>query len=194
MILQTHYIAQPLPCADENSCSYSLTLATRLGRMLIEIESLYGQRDKEYTFIGVEFSSNGPQNWFPRNCKNVIIQLNLNALNDDTIACYQLAHEAIHLLAPDGQNGAPVIEEGLATVYSEDFVQREFNTTNLTGRLSYIDAAQKVRELISIDTDAIKKLRNIEPSFKEMTAATFNLAGLNLPQDTIDCLLTRFVR
>ena len=190
MLLKSHYMAQSLPHND----GYTWTLATRLGAMLKEIECLYGPRDKDYTPIGIEFSESGPQIWFPGNCKHIAIQLNLNALNQNVLACYQLAHEAIHLLAPDGQSGAPVLEEGLATVYSEDFVQRNFGASGLTKMLSYIYAAQRVRELIEVDTVAVTKLRKIEPSFKKMTAETFELVSINLSELKIQILLAGFVR
>jgi len=162
--------------------------------MLQEIEFLYNERDKSWTFVGLEFEKNGPQNWFPGNGKNVAIQLNTNALNDTVLACYQLAHECIHLLAPDGKRGAPVIEEGLATVYSEDFIAKHFGASGYTDMNSYQNAAALVRDLISSNPDAIKELRTIESSFKQMTLSTFQEAAIDFSEEKIIKLLEIFER
>ncbi|MBI1676304.1 hypothetical protein [Shewanella sp. DW31] len=162
--------------------------------MVREIEGLYGERDKSWTFVGIEFERNGPQNWFPGNCGNIAIQLNVNALNNEVLAHYQLAHEVVHLLAPDGKREAPVIEEGLATLYSEDYIAREYQASGYTNMASYVDAAKNVRDLLAFDKEAIKKLRAIQPSFKKMTQDTFRSASLNYPQDKIMNLIASFVR
>lgn len=185
-----HFITQPLLTND----GYNWTLASRLGYMISEIECLYGERDKYWTFVGVEFQEHGPQNWFPGNCGHIAIQLNTNALCNEVLAHYQLAHEAIHLLAPDGKCAAPVIEEGLATIYSEDYIAREFGESGYTNMESYINAAKCVRDLLAFDSEAIKKLRSVEPSFKKMTQVTFNTANLNYPQDKVEDLTCKFVR
>jgi len=190
VINSNHYLTQPLSTND----GYTWTLASRLGTMLREIEKLYGERDKSWTFVGVEFEKDGPQNWFPGNCGNIAIQLNTNALDNEVLAHYQLAHEVVHLLAPDGKRGAPIIEEGLATIYSEDFIAREYNASGYTDMPSYIDAAKSVRDLLSFDAEAIKKLRAVQPSFKNMTLDTFKIANINYPQTKIQNLISAFVR
>jgi hypothetical protein len=190
-MLGSHYIAVSLP---ENT-GFTWTLVSRLGAMLHEIEGLYGRRDMSWTPIGVEFGPETPQLWFPGNCKNIAIQLAPNARWDNVLACYQLAHECVHLLAPDGRDGAPVLEEGLATVYSEDYIARNFNRAGLTNFQSYADAATKVRQLLALNPDAIKALRQIEPCFKQMTASTFVAAGLHTaPESLVNDLLTPFYR
>jgi hypothetical protein len=173
------------------------TLPTIFGQMLTELETRYGSRDRTWTLLGIEFGADGPQNWFPfypNGDKFVLIELYYNALTDGHIACYQLAHECVHLLAPNGSGGAPVIEEGLATMYSEDYVKANFNRTGFTSMESYKRAAALVRELESKSPDAIKSLRNVEPSFKSMTRDTFRQAGVDVADDLIDSLLAPFKR
>ena len=109
-MLPTHFITHPWG----NDSGFSWTLTSRLGDILSKAETAYGPRDMNWTILGIEFCSNVPQIWFPENCRHIAIQLATNALGDTAIACYQLAHEVIHLLAPNGQHIAPVIEEGLA--------------------------------------------------------------------------------
>jgi hypothetical protein len=190
-MLDSHYCAESLP---ENN-GFTWTLVSRLGAMLQEVEGLYGRRDMSWTPIGVEFGPETPQLWFPGNCKNIAIQLAPNAQWDNVLACYQLAHECVHLLAPDGRHGAPVLEEGLATVFSEDYIARNFNRSGLTNLQSYADAATKVRQLLALNPDAIKALRQVEPCFKQMTASTFAAAGLHgAPDSLVNDLLTPFHR
>ena len=192
-MLEKHFKTQELPSKD----GYTWTLASRLGAMLIEVEGLYGERDKSWTFVGLEFEENGPQNWFPGNCGNIVIQLNTNAINDEVLAHYQLAHEVVHLLAPSGARGAPVIEEGLATMYSENYLSANYGITDyskFTNLDSYIEAARLVRELLAFDPEAIRKLRDIEPSFKKMSLDTFAEAGLDYTKGKITKLVASFVR
>jgi hypothetical protein len=165
--------------------------------MLSELQNRYGERDHAWTILGVEFGADGPQNWFPcypNGGKFVLIELFYNALNNIELACYQLAHEAVHLLAPNGGGGAPVIEEGLATVYSEDYVRTIFNKPSFTSLESYKQAAALVRELESIVPDAIRNLRRVEPSFKKMTPDTFRQAGIDVQDDIVEKLLAPFRR
>ncbi|MBC3950183.1 hypothetical protein [Pseudomonas folii] len=185
-----HFQTSPLPSNN----GYTWTLATRLGDMIAEVEKRYGQRDQSWTVLGIEFSPNGPQIWYPGNRKHVAIQLAPNALQDTVLACYQLAHESVHLLSPAGGRGAPVIEEGLATVFSEDYVQQVFFRKGLTNMSSYSEAATLVRDLLSIAPDAISRLRSIEPAFTKMTNATFIEAELEAPESLVTQLLSQFCR
>lgn len=188
-MLNTHYVATALPSND----GYTWTLVTRMGQMLAEIEAEYGPRDMSWTPIGIEFGPDTPQLWFPGNCRNIAIQLAMNAVWDNTLACYQLAHECVHLLAPDGRSSAPVLEEGLATVFSEDYVARYFQAISPTILHSYVDAASKVRQLMALYPGAIKALREVEPCFKKMTPATFVNAGLhNVTEALVSELLAPF--
>ena len=43
------------------------TLASRLGDMLHMAEELFVSRDCSYTILGIEFASDVPKIWYPRN-------------------------------------------------------------------------------------------------------------------------------
>ncbi|EMI5464322.1 hypothetical protein R8E95_004413 [Enterobacter roggenkampii] len=108
---------------------------------------------------------------------------------------YELAHECIHLLAPTGGRSAPVIEEGLATVFSEDMIEYWCGNTHkqaYTTDLKYADAAARVRELLDTEPDAIHRLREVQPAFYMMKADTFIRAGLSIDPELIEVLLTKF--
>lgn len=185
-----HFCAVEL---DERD-GYTFTLPSRLGRMLLEVETLYGKRDPSWTILGIEFGPGTPQLWYPGNRKNIVIQLATNALDDTSLACYQLAHECVHLLSPTGGNHAPVFEEGLATVFSEDYVKRVFDREIPAGLPSYSAAAALVRELLLIDSQSILKLRSVEPAFTLFTEDTFVKAEVPAPPELIRRLLTPFQR
>jgi hypothetical protein len=123
-----------------------------------------------------------------------IYQLSVNAVTDHACALYQLAHECVHLLSPTGAALAPVLEEGLATVYSENYIKSKLNLNNMTNLPSYINAATKVRQLLDQYPDAINCLRKIQPAFSKMTINTFSQAGINVDRQLTDDLLSSFVR
>ena len=184
---EDHFKAQLIPNG------YSCTLPTRLGELLYEAETKYGPRDKNYTLLGIEFGPGTNQIWYPGDRGYIAIQLAMNALDDLQFSIYQLAHECIHLLAPSGQSGALVIEEGLATVFSEDVVYRLFQVTGMTtGAPAYVSAAAQVRELLMVNPDAVKLLRNQEPSFNKLTQNHFTQLFPTIDLVLVDNLLKPF--
>ncbi|CNH84570.1 periplasmic protein YqjC [Yersinia thracica] len=177
------------------------TLVTYTGELLQEIEKRYGPREDGWTLLGVEFHDAAPQIWFPgshetSSRRHIAIMLSGRAFHDEKRAVYQLAHECVHLLAPVVGGGSLVIEEGLATTFSEDMLEIWFNDKNKQAYTKddprYRDAAAKVRHLLQLEPDAIPRLRKVEPAFKNMTAATFATAGLQVPAQLVQELLADF--
>jgi hypothetical protein len=162
--------------------------------MLYKAEHLYGPRDRSWTVVGVEFGTNIPSIWYPQPGKNVAIRLTTDALESTEGACYELAHECIHLLSPSGGAEVPVIEEGLATVFSEDYVEKVFQKTSFTRMASYAEAAGLVRELLSIAPDAFLRIRAVQPAFTLFSEQTFLDAGLTVPTSLVKKLLLPFKR
>src|SRR5688572_16155643 len=100
---------------------YSWTVTTKLGHILRTAEAKYGERDKSYTLLGVEFTTEGgPQIWYPGNCKNIAVQITMECYYDIDRAVFQVAHEVIHCLGPSGRQNANFLEEGLANLFSID--------------------------------------------------------------------------
>ena len=55
----------------------------RLGNILNEAEKLFGERNRNYTLLGVELIDRDyPQIWFPCNCGNIVIQITIDCLNN----------------------------------------------------------------------------------------------------------------
>jgi len=115
------------PCNPDASCAFTWTLASRMGHILRFAEARYGTRDRNWTLLGVEFTSRStPQVWYPTFDgvgETIIIQLSRSAATDETRALFQLSHEVVHLLSPAGPGAqASVLEEGLATLTSLDYL------------------------------------------------------------------------
>ncbi|UNZ51987.1 hypothetical protein [Agrobacterium tumefaciens] len=171
---------------------YTWTLVSILGDMLSEAELRFGPRDMSWTILGVEFSDrSSPQIWYPGNRKHIAVQLSKEATNCIPRAVYQLAHETVHLLHPARSIAAPVLEEGLATIFSEEIARREqFNI--VTSSEKYIAAASLTRELLKHDADAILKIRAIEPSFCAVTPELLQQIVPQLDNDTASLLCRPF--
>lgn len=173
---------------------YSWTLTSRLGQMLREAQEKYGKRDLSYTILGVEFEINGPQTWYPGNCKHIAIQLTPDTATDMIKGCYQLAHECIHLLSPLGASGANTLEEGLATYFAHEYVERNFKFSMPATIQSYESARNLASELLAIDNEAIKKLRAEEPTISKITAQQILDNYPSLSVGTAKALEAKFVR
>ncbi|KUQ84811.1 hypothetical protein [Enterobacter genomosp. O] len=186
--------------AHTGATSNTWTLASYTKEILSVMTCRYGPRDSNWLLCGVEFHNNVPQVWYPganqaATCGYIIIMLSVEAFSDAKRAVYQLAHELVHTLSTVIGVEAPVLEEGLATAFSEDIIEQLFGEPDkhsYTADTRYRDAAANVRMLLQLAPDAIRRLREIQPAFKLMTAATFEEAGLNVPTFLVEALLKPF--
>lgn len=148
---------------------------TITGSILNQIQILFGEKDNQYTFLGIEFEKNGPLIWYPGSQKNISIILSTTALENYKQAIFQLSHELIHLLSPSGKQNALILEEGLASFFQMEVsthLNLEFNLNNER----YIKAAKLVRSLFELDfktnnqnNNIIKRIRNKKPNIKDIT-------------------------
>lgn len=134
------------PCAPSDACLFSWTMASRMGHILKFTQDRYGKRDRNWTLLGVEFTTrDAPQVWYPNfgaGSNTIIIQLTESAGRDEKQALFQLAHEVVHLLSPAGPNGvASVLEEGLATYNSIEYLRNN----GFQIQPDYISAARYMR-------------------------------------------------
>lgn len=180
--------------AKETEVGYSWTLVSCLADMLEKSAEIYGPRDMTYTVLGIEFEENGPQIWYPFSSKYVAIQLSLNASIDLIAGCYELAHESVHLLSPLGERGASVLEEGLATKFSVDYVKSEFGYEKKIVIPSYQEAHNLVSKLLELDEFAIKKLRQHEFVISKFTPGLLIEHYPELDQDVAEKLCSKFTR
>ncbi len=182
---------------DSDGRSFSWTLTTRIGDMLHEAEQLFGERDKSWTILGCQYCRDDmqPENWhpgYPRR-KDIVFNLSAKANVDMDIALFQLSHEVVHALAPKVGTKVNVLEEGVAAWFSAHYVKKATGkdaTKWMSGK--YRHAYDAVSRLLDSDPAAIRKLRGIEPCFKNMTPDTFAKAGCSLPNNEIVILLRSF--
>ena len=151
---------------------YTWTLPSHLGDALKAAEQKYGERDRSWTILGVEFTKSGPpQVWYPGSNdgrRDVIVQLTTNCAGDMIRQLFQLSHESIHLLSPTGSGHATVFEEGLAAYFSIVYIQNRLhfgpNPDQWFQNSKYLPAYHIISNVYRIHPDAdarIRMLRNI---------------------------------
>lgn len=157
--------------ANKTASGYTPTLVSRLGAMLSDAENMYGPRDQTYTILGIEFGRGIPSLWYPGDCKHIAIQLDTKAMSDLSQACYQLAHECVHLLCPTGGSKTNNLEEGLASYNSTYYMKTHMNQPDWNARLSsYADAEALVKKIMDDDACAIKRMRQLEFNISKITS------------------------
>ena len=174
---------------------YTWTLPSRLGNMVKLAMEMFGPRDKSYTILGIEFVADGPRLWYPGNRKDIIIQLDFSAAQDMHQACYQLAHETIHLLSPSGGQNANNFEEGLATYFSHYYMRTQFNQPNWRSPVpSYQRAVNLISPHLNSVPNAIRRMRESQPAISSITADELCLEFPELTSDGAQFLVQRFQR
>ena len=184
------FFARPLEAED----GYTWTLASRLGSMLQVSQDRFGQRDTSYTVLGIEFGGAIPQIWYPGNCRNIIIQLTPECATDAVRACYQLAHECIHLLAPSGGQNANNLEEGLAMHFCHQYLVENFGIEWPCTIQSYAEARSAVEELFLVDPSVIRRLRERQPAMYITSPADIISVAPNTRPELAAYLCERFTR
>lgn len=181
--------------AHEIEDGYTWTLASRLGYMLKTAEEMYGPRDKDYTILGVEFVGDNPRIWYPGNCKNIAIQLGASAMRSLEQACYQLAHECVHLLCPTGGEGATNLEEGIACYNSAYYMRTQLGQPNWQSTLpSYMKSEKLVTKIMNADKDSIKRMREQEFNISNISKSLLLMETSVITEDEASFLTSRFIR
>ena len=182
-------VAEPLPDG-----TVSWTLASRLGDMLDMAEYLFGPRDCSYTLLGIEFESTGPRIWYPgRHRKHIIIQLSLRAAANMSQACYEMAQETIHLLAPSVGRSANNFEEGVSCYFAAYYMKEKFNEPSWSpNHSSYERALVLIKPRLDEDIDCVRRIRKNQPSFWDMTKEDISEEFPNLESEDVDFLISEF--
>ncbi len=174
---------------------YTWTMPSLLGDMLHMAQRMFGERDRSYTLLGVEFCGDLPRVWCPGNRRDLIVQVAVRCMNEPERACYQMAHECIHLLGPSGCSSATVLEEGLATWFAQHYMAERLGNPNWRSTLySYRDAQRQYEVLHTLDPDAIRMLRQEQPTFNLFTRELLLKHYPALGEAAADALLQPFKR
>ena len=174
---------------------YTWTLASLLGNMLHIAEDLFGPRDYSYTILGIEIGPDVPKIWYPGNRKDIVIQLHSSAATNMFEACYQMAHETVHLLAPTGKQNANNFEEGVACYFADLYMKEALKNPYPPPSLpSYRRAFELVKPLLDTDRFCIRKLRDQQPSFSKITREQIGATFPTLTPKDVSFLIKKFSR
>jgi hypothetical protein len=183
-------ILQGLVVAPSSRPRRDDTLPIVLGVLLDDIEVLFGTRDERFTILGIEFADGGPRLWHVGGYR-VVIQLGISAMGDRARAEFQLAHECVHLLDPITAGEGTVLEEGLATCYSLQYIWREMPNYE-TGSAKYDAACSLAMTFLEDAPHAIKELRASGKRISELTSQDLLQATSSLTTEDASALAMRF--
>lgn len=173
------------------------TLASQFSLMLQMAEYLFGERDRSFAFLGFEFINASSRIALNRKNKEAIIQLATGCLADPIAAYASLAHETIHLIAPQpNYNDKPIVlEEGLAVFYAEIYMMFVHGITipEFPEIANYHRACLLFKELIKLDSWAIKKLRQEQPVISYIDKKLILKHYPQLPEEIAEELTQEFV-
>ncbi|MFD2247288.1 hypothetical protein [Pontibacter ruber] len=175
------------------SGGYTYTLTTYATKYLAEAESLYGPRMTNYIYAGIELvAEGGPRTWYPQN-KYVVIQLTHSTASNLRQGIFQLSHEVIHLLSPNGMSTTNNLEEGLATLFSKKVTDRDTGDEDYAeisiAPTKYYYPYTLVSQLLDINPDAVIELRKVQPMISSITKGDFLKANLEIPEELIEELV-----
>ena len=182
-------------CLDDGT--YKWTLASRLCQMLHMAEHLFGPRDRSYTIFGIEFHEGNPKIWYPTggDGKNIIIRLSPAAAANMSQACFQLAHETVHLLAPTGSANATNLEEGVASFFAVYYMKKILNQPGWSYQEgSYKRVLELVTPRLEEDIGCIRRLRERHPSFRDMSKEEIREEFPKLTEEDVCFLTSKFIR
>jgi hypothetical protein len=106
-----------------------------------------------------------------QNCIIVFLTEDMLTAGDEQIRL-QLAHEAVHCLAPSREK-APRLEEGVATLLSLEApgISQDYARKAEAGLPTfYKKALHDVRELLRIEPNGVFQVRQVEPDFRRLTS------------------------
>lgn len=104
---------------------------------------------------------------------------------------FQLAHESVHLLDPTAFGFATVLEEGLATHFSLQYI-KQFHPNYTTSNTKYATAASLVTQLLNLTPMVIKNLRSQGIKISQINASQLMAACPQLPKSAAIALSTPF--
>ena len=178
-----------------NGKGYTWTLASLLGDMLHIAEKLFGPRDRSYTILGLEFTSDGPRIWYPGDRQHIVIQLDPSAATDMLQACYQMAHETVHLLAPSGGKNGTNFEEGVACYFAAYYMKNRMNEPCWLPDLpSYKRALELITPRLDQDIYCVRRLRAHQPSFPKIGREEISAEFPDLTPTDVNFLISKFDR
>jgi hypothetical protein len=172
--------------------------------LLCEAELLFGKKINDWNFANVYVMDKGLHTLYEDN-GNISICVSKKVYEDNSQLYYQLSHEVCHLLHPSMEYPSSikhktlVINEGVSTLFSFKVCFDKFNISiedmielMKKDAPNYYLAFQNVSDLLSIECDAIKLLRNLKPRIDTLKKEDFKKSGINASSKLITNLLKPF--
>ena len=177
---------------------YKSELVSRFVNMLHIAEELFGPRDLCYTILDIEFGGKNPGIQYPsKNHPHIIIRLSAQAATCMRWACWNLAHETVHLLAPTGCKDATNLEEGVACYFADYYMQEILSQPSFPlgeNDSHYKCALKAVKPLFDKDKCFVRKLRKRQPSFQGITKEDIIKQFPELESKDVDFLIENFYK
>lgn len=126
--------------------------------------------------------------------------LSASAAQDMARACFQMAHETVHLLAPSGGQNANNLEEGVACYFSLFYMELYYKEKNRKEpkwyytEESYKRALKFVLPRLNEDIYCIRRLRERKPSFRDISQEEIQTEFPELGEEDVCFLLSKLVR
>ena len=165
---------------------YEQKLMDELLKIMEEAESLFGPRDRSYELLPPRITECGCAHPFVYPFRKVRVYLTSHS-KDPRIASYQLAHEAVHVLSPT-TSWATVLEEGLATWFSNKYMKRVHGVQFEAPNRWYDAALRAVSPLLAKNQSVIKELRVRQPLLSKIDETLLvEVAGIDPDDASVLC-------
>ena len=166
--------------------------------MLNKAEDMFGERDKTWTFVGIEFYDDGPYiMYYPNKTVSIVLSTDSSKFYPNYPQLfYQLSHEVCHLLYPTGKRDANILNEGISTYFSKVYLDilfpnNDYAISNISKSI-YYRAYLLVEKLMQIDSESIKKIRKKNPQISYLTKEELQSLNFQLTDNEIEELISRF--
>lgn len=169
--------------------SYEQSLKKKLLKILDEAEFLFGPRISAYEVNEPLITECFTAFVLVHPFRFARIYLTPTSKTDRFFASYELAHEAIHVLAPAFDVGATVLEEGLATYFCLRYMKRVYGVEYQNTSDPHYDAAlHAVSKLLAKSEFVIKELRTHQPVISKIDERLLvEVAGIDRSQAKFLC-------
>ena len=167
--------------------------------MLDLAEEYFGDRDKKWTFIGIEFLNNGPYiKYYPNNKISIVLLKDCSkTFPDHPQLIFQLAHETCHLLFPTEKLNTNYLIEGISTYFSKIYQEKKYPESKYAieniKNSKYFIAYQLVEKILKNDSYAIKKIRQKKINITNISNIEIKGFNFGLNDEEIEILLSKFI-
>ena len=166
--------------------AYEQTLMDELLQIMEEAELLFGPRDRSYELLPPRITECGCAHPYVYPFRKIRIYLTSHSKNRH-VASYQLAHEAVHVLGPT-RSWTTVLEEGLATWFSNVYMDRVYGVQFEAPNRWYDAALRAVSPLLAKNEFVIKELRVRQPHLSKVDETLLaEVAGIDGDDASLLC-------